>query len=48
VTFGMIEDTSHSTVRDKAKRREQIVARALAAIRGWRDEIAAPIQVVSS
>ena len=28
VTFGMIEDTSHSPVRDKAKRREQIVARA--------------------
>ena len=33
VTFGLIEDTSHSPVRDKAKRREQMVDRALAAIR---------------
>jgi methylenetetrahydrofolate--tRNA-(uracil-5-)-methyltransferase len=47
VTFGMIEDTSHSPVRDKVKRREQIVARALAAIREWRDEIVAPTPVSS-
>ena len=43
VTFGMIEDTSHSPVRDKAKRRAQIVARALAAIRGWKDAIGSPL-----
>ena len=39
VTFGMIEDTSHSPVRDKAERRRRIVERALAAIREWRDAI---------
>jgi methylenetetrahydrofolate--tRNA-(uracil-5-)-methyltransferase len=39
VTFGLIEDTSHSPIRDKSKRREQMVARALAAIRQWRDEV---------
>jgi methylenetetrahydrofolate--tRNA-(uracil-5-)-methyltransferase len=41
VTFGLIEDTSHSPIRDKAKRRQMMVDRALAAIRDWRDAIAA-------
>ena len=41
VTFGMIEDTSHSPVRDKAERRRRIVERALAAIREWREAISA-------
>jgi methylenetetrahydrofolate--tRNA-(uracil-5-)-methyltransferase len=40
VTFGMIEDTSHSPVRDKAERRRRMVERALAAIREWRGAIA--------
>ena len=30
VTFGLIEDTSHSPIRDKAERRRRIVDRALA------------------
>ena len=48
VTFGLIEDTSHSPVRDKAVRRQQMVDRALAAIADWkeltsaRDAVAAP------
>lgn len=48
VTFGMIEDTSHSPIRDKAKRRELLVDRALAAMREWkeatgaRETVAAP------
>ena len=37
VTFGLIEDTSHSPVRDKAARRQQMVDRALAAIREWKE-----------
>ena len=37
VTFGMIEDTSHSAIRDKAKRRELMVDRALAAMREWKE-----------
>jgi methylenetetrahydrofolate--tRNA-(uracil-5-)-methyltransferase len=41
VTFGLIEDTSHSPIRDKAKRRQMMVDRALAAIREWKDAIAA-------
>jgi methylenetetrahydrofolate--tRNA-(uracil-5-)-methyltransferase len=41
VTFGLIEDTSHSPIRDKAERRRRIVERALSDIRGWRDAIAA-------
>jgi methylenetetrahydrofolate--tRNA-(uracil-5-)-methyltransferase len=41
VTFGLIEDTSHSPIRDKAKRRQMMVDRALSAIRDWRDAIAA-------
>src|SRR6266545_5384205 len=46
VTFGLIEDTSHSPIRDKGKRREQMVARALAAIREWRDAIGAEVAIV--
>jgi methylenetetrahydrofolate--tRNA-(uracil-5-)-methyltransferase len=46
VTFGLIEDTSHSPVRDKADRRRRIVERALAAIREWREGICAE-EVVS-
>ena len=41
VTFGMIEDTSHSPVRDKTERRRRMVERALAAIRDWREAISA-------
>jgi len=47
VTFGLIEDTSHSPVRDKAKRRQAMVDRALAAIRGWRDAVSAPAMAAS-
>ena len=39
VTFGLIEDTSHSPVRDKQVRRQQMVDRALAGITAWRDAI---------
>ena len=35
VTFGMIEDTSRDPVRDKERRRERQVARALAAIEAY-------------
>ncbi len=45
VTFGLIEDTSHSPVRDKAKRRQMMVDRALAAIREWRDSVEAAVAV---
>jgi methylenetetrahydrofolate--tRNA-(uracil-5-)-methyltransferase len=38
VTFGMIEDTSRDPLRDRAKRREGQVARALAAIAEYRRE----------
>ncbi len=41
VTFGLIEDTSHSPIRDKAKRRQMMVDRALGSIRDWRDAVAA-------
>jgi methylenetetrahydrofolate--tRNA-(uracil-5-)-methyltransferase len=41
VTFGLIEDTSHSPIRDKAKRREMMVDRALDAMREWKDATAA-------
>jgi methylenetetrahydrofolate--tRNA-(uracil-5-)-methyltransferase len=41
VTFGLIEDTSHSPVRDKAARRKAMVERALAAIGEWKMEIEA-------
>ena len=48
VTFGLIEDTSHSPIKDKTRRRQMMVDRALAAIREWRDSIAAaPIEVGS-
>ena len=48
VTFGLIEDTSHSPVKDKTRRRQMMVDRALAAIREWRDSIAAaPLEVSS-
>jgi methylenetetrahydrofolate--tRNA-(uracil-5-)-methyltransferase len=48
VTFGLIEDTSHSPLRDKAKRRQMLVDRALAAIHDWKDAIEAPSLTVSS
>jgi methylenetetrahydrofolate--tRNA-(uracil-5-)-methyltransferase len=37
VTFGLIEDTSRSPVRDRQKRRAAMAERALSAIAGWRD-----------
>lgn len=40
VTFGLIEDSSHSPVRDRAARRAAMVERALTAISGWRAETA--------
>ena len=43
VTFGLIEDTSHSPIRDKAARRRMMVDRALAAIREWKSQIASEI-----
>jgi len=42
VTFGLIEDTSHSPVRDKQVRRQQMVDRALSAIGEWKTEIEGP------
>jgi methylenetetrahydrofolate--tRNA-(uracil-5-)-methyltransferase len=46
VTFGLIEDTSHSPIRDKALRRQKMVDRALAAIAEWKTEISrAPASV---
>jgi methylenetetrahydrofolate--tRNA-(uracil-5-)-methyltransferase len=46
VTFGLIEDTSHSPIRDKAVRRQKMVDRALAAIGEWKKEISqAPLPV---
>jgi methylenetetrahydrofolate--tRNA-(uracil-5-)-methyltransferase len=39
VTFGLIEDSSHSPVRDKQVRRQQLADRALAAIGQWKTEI---------
>ena len=47
VTFGLIEDTSHSPIRDKARRRQMMVDRALAAIREWRDAVEAPAGVAA-
>jgi methylenetetrahydrofolate--tRNA-(uracil-5-)-methyltransferase len=47
VTFGLIEDTSHSPVRDKQVRRQQMVDRALAAIGEWKERIAAGTPVAS-
>jgi methylenetetrahydrofolate--tRNA-(uracil-5-)-methyltransferase len=43
VTFGLIEDTSHSPIRDKAVRRQQMVDRALAAIAEWKEMTAAQV-----
>jgi folate-dependent tRNA-U54 methylase TrmFO/GidA len=39
VTFGLIEDTSHSPIRDRHARREQLSRRALEAIREFRDAV---------
>ncbi len=36
VTFGLIEDTSHSPIRDRSARRQAMVERALSAIREWK------------
>jgi methylenetetrahydrofolate--tRNA-(uracil-5-)-methyltransferase len=47
VTFGLIEDTSHSSIRNKAKRREMMVDRALAAMREWKEQTAARETVVT-
>jgi methylenetetrahydrofolate--tRNA-(uracil-5-)-methyltransferase len=38
VTFGLIEDSSHSPVRDKQVRRQLLVDRALASIAAWKAE----------
>ncbi|HKF44188.1 MAG TPA: methylenetetrahydrofolate--tRNA-(uracil(54)-C(5))-methyltransferase (FADH(2)-oxidizing) TrmFO [Thermoanaerobaculia bacterium] len=43
VTFGLIEDTSHSLIRDRAARRRMMVERALAAIREWKSQTASEI-----
>ena len=45
VTFGLIEDTSHSPIRDKAARRKMMAERALTAIGEWKEQIAAPQEV---
>ena len=39
VTFGLIEDTSHSPIRDKSARRRMMVERALSAIAEWKKAI---------
>ncbi|HKA36431.1 MAG TPA: methylenetetrahydrofolate--tRNA-(uracil(54)-C(5))-methyltransferase (FADH(2)-oxidizing) TrmFO [Thermoanaerobaculia bacterium] len=46
VTFGLIEDTSHSPIRDKAARRKMMVERALTAISDWKREIQEPAGVL--
>jgi len=48
VTFGLIEDTSHSPVRDKQVRRQKMVDRALSAIAEWKEQISAAPAVVLS
>jgi methylenetetrahydrofolate--tRNA-(uracil-5-)-methyltransferase len=45
VTFGLIEDTSHSPIRDKTARRKMMVERALAAIGEWKEQIEARQEV---
>jgi methylenetetrahydrofolate--tRNA-(uracil-5-)-methyltransferase len=45
VTFGLIEDTSHSPVKDKAARRKAMVERALSALGEWKMEIEAGQEV---
>ena len=47
VTFGLIEDSSHSPVRDRQVRRQQMVDRALAAIAEWKSQIVESGIVVS-
>ncbi|MGE5414677.1 MAG: methylenetetrahydrofolate--tRNA-(uracil(54)-C(5))-methyltransferase (FADH(2)-oxidizing) TrmFO [Syntrophomonadaceae bacterium] len=47
VTFGLIEDTSHSPVRDKQVRRQRMVDRALAAIDEWKKAISQASVAVS-
>jgi methylenetetrahydrofolate--tRNA-(uracil-5-)-methyltransferase len=47
VTFGLIEDTSHSPVRDKQLRRQRMVDRALEAIAEWKAQILPQPAVVS-
>ncbi len=47
VTFGLIEDTSHSPIRDKQLRRQKMVDRALSEIASWKEEIAPAAAVVS-
>ena len=37
VTFGLIDDSALPPIRDRAKRREEIVRRALAEVAAWRD-----------
>jgi methylenetetrahydrofolate--tRNA-(uracil-5-)-methyltransferase len=39
VTFGLIEDTSHSPIRDRRARREELSRRALEAIREFHDAV---------
>jgi methylenetetrahydrofolate--tRNA-(uracil-5-)-methyltransferase len=39
VTFGLIEDTSHSPIRDRNQRRRRMVERALSAIREWKEAV---------
>ena len=48
VTFGLIEDTSHSPIRDKARRRQILVDRALAEIAEWKNTIEASSVMVPS
>jgi methylenetetrahydrofolate--tRNA-(uracil-5-)-methyltransferase len=43
VTFGLMEDTSHSPIRDKTARRKMMVERALAAISDWKSQTASEI-----
>jgi len=42
VTFGLIDDTDVPPIRDRAKRREEIVRRALASVAAWRGDALAP------
>ena len=37
VTFGLIDDTGVPPTKDRAKRREEIVRRALESVALWRD-----------
>ncbi len=42
VTFGLIDDSEVPPIRDRAKRREEIVRRALASVAAWRDAALGP------